>query len=323
MKPRTHKRRAGWGRHPVGRRQRGVALVTALLVTAVATLAAVTMASRLQLDIRRTGNVLERDQAYLFGLGVEAWARQILAEDRRNSNTDHLGEDWATVLPPLAVEGAVVSGALEDLQGRFNLNNLVRDGRPSEPDIERFRRLLRALELEEGVARAVTDWLDRDDEPAFPDGAEDLTYLLENPPYRTPNAPLASASELLLIQGMDRATYETLRPHVTALPVPTPINVNTATIPVLMSLAEDLTRTDAELLAEGRGEQGYENIDQFMNQPPFRDFAGQVTDISVTSDYFLLRAQVQYGRSRVQLYSLLARNPQAGVRVAARAQGVW
>ncbi len=304
-------------------RSQGAALITALLVTAIATVTAVALASRQQLDIRRTENMLERDQAYLFALGVEEWARQILAQDRRNGDTDHPSEDWATVLPPIAVEGAVVSGAIEDLQGRFNLNNLVRNGRTSNRDLQRFQRLLRALGLDEGLARAVADWIDGDDEPAFPDGAEDNEYLLREPPYRTPNGPIASVSELLRVQGMNQASYATLRPHVTALPVPTPVNVNTATAPVLMSLADGLTQADAEQLIEGRGETGYQNISEFLNQPPFRDIRDQIIDIDVGSNHFLLSAEVSFGRSRLRLFSLFARDADARVQVAARAQGIW
>ncbi|MFQ5487020.1 MAG: type II secretion system minor pseudopilin GspK [Gammaproteobacteria bacterium] len=305
------------------RRQKGVALVTAMLVTAIATITAVALASRQQLDIRRTENMLERDQAYLFGLGVEEWARQILAQDRRDNNVDHPGESWASILPPITVEGAVVAGSIEDLQGRFNLNNLAKDGQASAPDIQRFQRLLRALDLDEDIARAVTDWIDADEEPAFPDGAEDNEYLLQERPYRTANAPMANASELLLVKGVDYDAYRTLRPYVTALPARTVINVNTAPVPVLMSLAEGLSQGDAELLVEERGETGYENIDDFMNQPPFKGMAEQIPDIGVASDHFLLSADVSFGRSRLQLFSLFARSADAKVQVAMRAQGTW
>ncbi len=305
------------------RRQRGVALVTALLVTAIATITAVALASRQQLDIRRTENMLERDQAYLFGLGVEEWARQILAQDRRDNNIDHPGENWASILPPITVEGAVVAGSIEDLQGRFNLNNLVQDGQASAPDIQRFQRLLRALDLDEGIARAVADWIDPDEEPAFPDGAEDNEYLRLVPPYRTANAPMANASELLLVKGVDYDTYRALRPYVTALPARTAINVNTAPVPVLMSLAAGLSQGDAELLVEERGENGYETIADFLNQPPFQNANVQIPDIGVASDHFLLTADVRFGRSHLQLFSLFARSADAKVQVAMRTQGTW
>ncbi len=301
--------------------QTGVALVTALLVTAIATVTAVSMAARQQLDLRRTANVLNTDQAYLFGLGVEAWAQQILIRDRKDNNTDHPKEDWATVLPPIEVEGALLSGNIEDLQGRYNLNNLVQDGAASEKDIQQFRRLLQALGLDDRIALAIVDWMDADEELSFPDGAEDNEYLGRAQPYRTPNRPMASPSELLLVQGMDRQSYDTLAPHVTALPVRTPINVNTATAPVLMSLLEGISQSEAEQLIEARGDEGYKNIDAFMSQDILKDKKENIGGISVSSNFFMVNANVRLERAQIQLHSLLSRSSDNTVQIVMRAQG--
>ena len=59
-------------------RQQGVALITALLVVAIAAVAAVSMASRQQLDIRRTGGLLHGEQAWAYVNGAETWARAVL-----------------------------------------------------------------------------------------------------------------------------------------------------------------------------------------------------------------------------------------------------
>ena len=83
-------------------RQRGVALITALLIVALATIAAVAMASRQQLDVRRTANILDGDQAFFYALGVESWARRILVRDQRDGQIDHPGEDWAQLSTPSA-----------------------------------------------------------------------------------------------------------------------------------------------------------------------------------------------------------------------------
>ncbi|MCP4699237.1 MAG: type II secretion system minor pseudopilin GspK, partial [Gammaproteobacteria bacterium] len=144
------------------RRQKGIALITALLIVALATISAAAMVSRQQIDIRRTSNVLNLDQAYLYALGAEEWARRILIRDRNNSKIDHLSEDWAIRLPPTMVEGGGVSGHLQDLQGRFNLNNLVENGKAVPAEIKRFQRLLAALDLPVELAQAVTDWIDAD-----------------------------------------------------------------------------------------------------------------------------------------------------------------
>lgn len=303
--------------------QSGVALITALLVTAIVVVIAVSMASRQQLDIRRSANVLEGDQAYLFALGVESWALAVLAQDGRDNKSDNLGEAWATMLPPIDVEGGKVAGRLEDMQARFNLNSLVNGGTPSRSNMLRFERLLRALQLDPVLAQAVVDWIDPDSERISLDGAEDADYLLRTPPYRAANAPLASVSELRLIKGFTAEAVTRLAPFVAALPTHiVNININTARPEVLMVLADNLSKTDAEGMVRDRGLKGYPNIQQFTDSPMVKSRNIRQEGTSVSSDYFLLDAAAQYGRGQTQLYSLIERITTDGkVRVVMRGQG--
>jgi len=305
------------------RRERGVALITAVLVTALATLAAVALASHQALALRRTANLLDADRARLFALGVEGWAGQLLARDAQEGPVDSLGEDWARRLPPLEVEGATVAGHLEDLQGRFNLNNLLDgQGRPSATDLERFRRLLRILELDPSLADAVLDWMDADQEVTYPGGAEDGLYLALDPPYRSAGRPFADVGELRLVHGFDEAAYRRLAPYVAALPGRTAINVNTAPAPVLRCLAEGLGEAEGEALAAARGEDGWSSVDAFLRAEPLRGRTVAREGLDVGSAHFLLQAEVRYGRGRVLLYSLLRREGRA-VRVIQRALGAY
>jgi type II secretory pathway component PulK len=106
--------------------QRGVALVTAILIVALATILATQIGFDSALEQRRTSAILSLDQAYLIGLGAEAWAASYLKKDLDDgSKQDYPAERWATPIPPIPVEGGEVEGFVEDLQGRFNLNNLV------------------------------------------------------------------------------------------------------------------------------------------------------------------------------------------------------
>jgi general secretion pathway protein K len=182
-------------------KQRGVALVTALLVVAIATTAAITMASRQQLDIRRTGSLLHGEQAWAYVVGAENWAIVVLRRDREDSQIDTLGEDWSTQPPVSFVEGGSIIGRLIDLQSRFNVNNLVSGGGASAENIDYYKRLLRLLDLDEALADALVDWIDDDIDVRFPDGAEDESYLLLETPYRAANRPLADISELRLVKG--------------------------------------------------------------------------------------------------------------------------
>lgn len=288
--------------------QRGVALVTALLVVSLATVAAVAMATRLQVDLRRTANLLHGEQAYAYAVAAESWARVILRRDAGDSEHDSLAEDWATALPPIAVEGGLVNGHIYDLQGRFNVNNLVaQDGTPADGQLAYYKRLLTVLGLEPALAPALLDWIDPDINTTFPDGAEDDAYLLAQPPYRAANRSLTSSSELRLVQGYTPEVLAILAPHVTALPGQTAINVNTATLAVLQALHQELTGSDAEILLADRGEDGYTALDDFMASDVLAGLELAV-ELDVKSNWFSVLTDVTVGRGQARLESRLKRD---------------
>jgi len=307
----------------IRQRNKGVALITALLMTSMAAILAISMVSDQQLNLRRTSNLLDRDRAHVFAAGVESWVIHILARD--DKARDSLDEDWAVVLPPIIVEGGSVAGKIEDMQGRFNINNLIDDeGKRSPADVERFVNLLRGLGLDEALAPAVVDWLDKDSEPTFEGGwgAEDDEYSTFDVPYRTANQMMRSPSELLLVKGVTAEAYQLLAPFLVALPTRTKINVNTASVEVIMSLSADIARADAEAAMAAREEGPFDSVQVFtaLDAIPQNSVAEEA--ISVTSSYFLVDATARYGsRGKVQMYSLLVRNGDK-VAVVSRAQGV-
>ncbi|MDJ0862431.1 MAG: type II secretion system minor pseudopilin GspK [Gammaproteobacteria bacterium] len=306
-----------------GRRtsQRGVALVTALMVVSVATVAAVALATRLQIDINRTSNLLDADQATLYALGAEGWALHVLAQDRSEGNVDSLGEQWATLLPPFAVEGGTVSAWVEDLQGRFNLNSLVADGSVNKPAVERMRWLLESLELDTGLADSVVDWIDADLDVYLPDGAEDDEYLNYERPYRPGNGLMWSPSELRLVKGMSREGFEKLIPLVTTLPIATPVNVNTAPARVLMTVAEGMTESDAESIVSDRGEDGYKSVDSFLEHPALKGLKVDQQAVAVSSEWFAVHAEADIGRGRARIYSIVHRASGGQTKVVLRSRG--
>jgi general secretion pathway protein K len=275
------------------------------------------MATRQQLDIRRTGSLLHGEQAYSYVLGAESWAQVVLARDLRESAIDTLEEDWSTQPPVSFVEGGAVFGRIIDLQGRFNLNNLVAGGAPDNDAIERFKRLLRLLELDETLADPLVDWIDENIEVRFPDGAEDETYMLLDTPYRAANLPLADISELRLVKGYSVEVIEKLRPFIVALPEVTPINVNTASAEVLSTIAEDLSTSDGEALVDARGEEGFESVDSFLQDPTLNAKNAAAASLSVSSQWFLMVSEANIGQGRARLASLLQRSAR-GVLVVRR-----
>ncbi len=291
--------------------QRGVAVITAMLVVALAASLAAYVAWQQHLWTRQVGNLAAQAQARAVALAALQWTRALLAEDARAGNTDHLQEDWAQSLAPLPADGGELRGAIRDQQGLFNLNSLVRGGQASEPDLAVFRRLLEEVRLAPELANAVIDWIDADTETRYPGGAEDGAYLTQDPPYRAANQPLTTVDGLYRVQGFDRAGVERLRPFVTALPVPTPVNVNTAPPEVLAALIDGLSPEQAKTLAAARVGRPFRDLDDFRQRLPraVRPFDDAL--VSVGSRYFLVAGQARYDRARVGFEALLGRGQAA------------
>jgi len=300
-------------------KNRGVALITAMLISALAAMVAANLAWDNALDVRRTMVLLNRDQAIQVALGAESWIMNILREDLEGSQTDHLGELWAAALPPLPIDNGEVFGSIEDLQGRFNVNNLIAsDGKIEEESLEQFRRLLNGLGLDPRFAGITADWLDSDRDASFPDGAEDSIYTGMIPAYRTANQTISAVSELAAIEGMDRATFKILEPHIAALPGRTPVNVNTATPAVLLSLDENMSISDVEGLITEREAAGFTDVETSFASLVAPDVLNSLED---STQYFRLKVIVRIDTVRVTLYSVLQRGPQGSVTPVLRSLG--
>ncbi len=296
---------------------RGTALVTALLVVALASTAAAAMLKQQHLDIRRASNVFNADQASLYAQSAEAWVTQVLIRDKQENKSDSLTDTWATLREPLDIEDGKVQLQVEDLQGRFNLNNLLnKEGKPSKVDRERFQRLLTLLELDTDLVFPILDWIDSDVNASFPGGAEDNDYLRQKPAYRTANVLFVSSSELLQVKGIGSEEYERLKPYVTALPRQVEVNVNTASAVILAATIEGMDLVEAETLVQARTEKGYEDVSVFRSEQALN--GRKVEGISVSSNYFSVKVDVLLDRHQSRLSSILVRdseNNNSGGRV--------
>jgi general secretion pathway protein K len=332
-----------WTVHPPA--QRGVALITALLIVALATVAAVAMATALQLELRRTGNVLYSEQAFAYSLGGEDWALGMLARDAKadakaGHRSDALSEAWAAPLPPTDIDGGTISAQMEDLQGRFNLNDLMpaADSEAARTraaaTLDYFKRLLRQQGLDEDIAAAVADWLDPDVDARVPGGAEDLEYLKRSPPYRAANAPFVSVSELRLVRGVTPEVYAKLAPLVTALPEFTAINVNTAPPGVILALYPALDDQKLHNLIQRRQTQPFTSVTEAQaylgaaaqkadNGPQNnQDKPAPLTALQgVSSNYFLVQTSVHIGKIDNELFSVIHRDDSGHGQVIRRSLG--
>ncbi len=301
------------------KRERGVALLLALVVVALATMFATRIGSQAALEQRRAANSFLQEQAFQIALGAEVWAQETLYEQKQNSgNRDSLDQAWATPLPPLPVQGGTVQGSLEDMQGRFNLNNLVNaDDTPNELAVAHFRRILRKLQLEEKWADLALDWIDRNNNVTLPDGAEDGEYTAQTPGYLAANQRLVSASELLSLPGFGPDRYAKLAPYVTALPAPSTLNTCTASALVLSTLTDsmktDFTQ-DPKSLANNRTKGCFplnEDIRTMVNPNDWNLLSGAKNGakyLGENTSWFKATVVVSIGSAEFTLYTLLQRN---------------
>jgi general secretion pathway protein K len=303
--------------------QRGVALITAVLMVALATMLAVDVAFRGFMDQRRVGTILALDQSFEIALGAEAWAADFLKKDLQDSQTDHLGEIWARPLPPLPIEDGTVEGRLEDLQGRFNINNLVKvDGTTNPEAVKQLERILAVLEIEPAWASAMADWVDADTQPNFPDGAEDSVYTSQDPPHLAANMPVTRVSELMVLPGFGAERYARVRPYLAALPVGTKLNVCTAPGIVLDALSDGSREfgLNPQDLGNRRKDACFPSLDDLrgaLGDATFNELRNSLTE---SSSYFRATVWVTIGTTQFTLYSLLARGA-GGVRPALRSFG--
>lgn len=309
----------------IRRRQRGVALIAAVLLVALATVLATRIGSRGAVDQRRASAQLVREQAFEIALGAEAWAAEILREDMQRGQTeDSLAETWAMPMPALPIDGGSVEGGMEDAQGRFNLNNLVNaSGQPDLFAIAHLQRLLTALDLEPKWATMLVDWIDPDTVRSIPDGAEDGEYLMAHPAYRAANTYLTSTSELLALPDFGIERFRRLEPYVTALPYGVKLNVCTAPGVVIDTLAPGFREFSADptQLAKNRQKGCFPTVADLSAAFPADAWAEAGSRVEQRSSWFRLTTRVTLGGTEVTLYSLLERNGVGGSRATLRTFG--
>ncbi len=259
-------------------RQRGTAVIVAMLVVALAATAASLALERQDISLRSLEGARDHEQARWILRGGAHWARAILAEDARSSTSDHAAELWASGLPPTEIEQGTLAGRIADQQALLNLANLVRGGAPSERDLAALRRLLELLGLRADLADAIAA-----------------------------SQPMSEVAELHRVRGCDEAVVARLRQFVTVLPRRTPVNVNTAPPEVLVAVVDGLTLAEALVLASGRRTVPIRDAADFRSRLPRAELSARAEDISVGSGFFLVEGRAKVGRAEARLEALLQR----------------
>jgi general secretion pathway protein K len=284
-------------------------MITALLVVMLATTAVISLVGSQHLSVRRSELLLHGDQAYLHALGVEDWARGVLMKDMKKNEFDGLTDLWGKPLPKTEILGGEVEGAITDLQGRFNLNNLMRNGEPDPKSGKQFERLLTALGLKAELAQTLIDWMVK-------------TRVKEEGEHKV-FAPFADISELRELESLEDEQYQALVDHVTALPERTAINVNTATVAVMASFFQQQGLEQAKGTVEQVKTNPFETLDAVRGDGAMNGLAVPDDAIAVSSHYFMVTGKAHIVGLHAHLSSLLQRDSSIGVRVFARQRGEY
>lgn len=310
------------------KRQRGVALLVALLVVALAVILIAALLDRGELAFARTRNALRSEQADAYAQGLEIYAAQVLSK----AQTERPGPDtnqspWALPLPPQPVPGGVISAKMRDLNGCFNLNNLALPPSNDNQWLAMFNRLLTNLGISDpNLSGAVQSWLGVGSQM----GEINASYYLAQPiPYRPRNGLFVHVSELRMVAGVTAEVYAKLAPYVCALPPGTKMNLNTAAPPLLQSVMKGISATQAVALWNN-GQANYSQASEFgtaIHIPLLQQATAMPASMfDVQSTYFLARGDIVLDEVPFTFYSVIERSPLGGphprgIHVLARSRG--
>lgn len=291
--------------------QRGVAVITALLLTTLAITIVASLFWQQQVQVRSIENQRLQLQKQWILRGALDWAGLILREDAKYSSVDDLDEPWAVSLAETRLDqyiesgragtdiaDASLSGGISDAQARYNLTNLCPDGTINPAEVAVFERLLGHAKLDPALAQATAELM-----------AATLSKPLSVPNPQTGPQPmkLAFLDDLLAVPGFTPEMLDRLRDLVIFLPRATPVNVNTAPAEVLAALVDTLSPADAATLVTSRNSASFRNLADFTHRLPGKPLSASPGKASVTTNYFLVNGKVSMTRAGLEMQALVER----------------
>lgn len=286
---------------------RGSALISALFIIALVAIAATAMSMRIQQDIYRTRLTIQSDKIYLASEAVLFWAMGELSHKKPSFKlSDKEGKllsfpkNGQTLSPNLNI-----TGTLNDLQGKFNLNNLL-----EKNYYPVFLKLLENVltnvdpKERENIAISTRQWINP--YKAGRGNDEFISYYThQKPPYYPAQQLIQNVSEFRLIRGVNAKIYQAMSQYITALPETTPINLNSASKKILMSLGNGLTEAQVAELIQARGDKGIRDIKDVATIIKKLNIRGE--QVTILSDYYMSIAKVTNDEQTLINYSIINR----------------
>ena len=299
------------------RQQKGIALLTILVMVALATILAASIAKRQSNTAEGTAYLMRQNQSLLYAKSAEVFFAEMLKDDAENAgDVDSLQENWAKPMPAFPVDDGYVSGVLEDQSGKFNLNSLLTsEGAVNENAKKWFEKILVKAGLPAQLSEAVIDWQDEDDEQTGSMGAESSFYRGLQNSSMPPNAKFHSVEELKQIRGFAEGKYRLIEPYVSVLPShDTKVNINTAPAFLLASIDDHLdTQAVQQLLDKKQAAlEQFTNVSELWEAEPFSSVSAEnkaivAEQLGVKSNYFKAKIEIELSGRKRQFSSELVR----------------
>ncbi len=308
--------------------QKGVALISAILIVAIAVVMIAAILSRGELALAHTRNLARAAQAQAYAQGLESWASIILLRDlAQDGPIDSRNDVWAQTAPPFKLPHGELLVSMRDLNGCLNLNDLLlADGLTENTvNLERLKKLLLSLQLDVGLANVIMDWIDKDGQTRA-DGAEDLQYQLEVPARRTANRAMSDISELRLLRGIDQKIYLKLNKDLCVLPRSSKQNINTMSELMLQTIDPSISSAIATELAQ-QGSARYMSLDDFetaanASGANLHNLNSLTQNLAVYSEFFEAEALIEIDGIEFRHHFMILRDQKnGGMRVLARWRG--
>jgi len=281
--------------------QRGAAVVMAMLVVAITAIMVTGAFHRQSIMARTLENAMAASQVDWLMAGAVDWVRVILKEDARASVTDHLAEPWAVPLAQTRLndderEPAWLSGKIEDGQSRINLRNMVGAQGPVASEVAVLTRLLAIVGESDRLADPIAEIVQLAFAPAEGEasGAWALPATIDDLEFGDKSIGLA---------------IEKMRPYVTLLPLPTPVNANTAPAEVLAARFQNLSLADARRLVSSRDRAAFKDVADLTSRLSDLTLKVDAGKVAVASRFFLLDGSIEFRRARLRQMALLKREP--------------
>lgn len=282
-------------------RQQGTAIIVALFVTALVAAAAIAMIDFLRIDTRRTQLVINNLTATQYAQGSIDWAIDQLINNEKTKQKDKPTDKLPMRSPVNTIGGMKIYSTIYDAQSRLNVNMLA-----DKQTQDMFGRLIRITAPGTNAAvitqitQGVVDWITY----GIVNSPFDQYYAKLKPPYHAAHQPMTSVSELRLVRGMTPALYAKIAPYITALPEKTGININTASLPLLMSLSDNVSLETAKVIDELRRASP---ITSLANFNVVKNNSIDQNSLATSSVFFMVITHVIAGEQDTLIYTLLKR----------------